>query len=244
VPQSIERTCRREARSRRRFSPSHRDCLIALKLLASPSAENILEVFDMKRITKAVSAAFMSAIFAISSVIPLEAAPIQNMAPPIVSSGQSDVVRVQSSERPPVRRHPSDSRRPGSGSGRPPHSTGRPPQSTGRPPHSNRRPPPRYTRSPSNSWNGYRGSRYRRPGYRRRSDGWWYPAAAFTAGALIGAAASQPRTTVVHHHHGPSNNSRHVSWCMNRFRSYRVSDNTFQPNSGPRRQCVSPYSVH
>lgn len=33
----------------------------------------------------------------------------------------------------------------------------------------------------------------------------------------------------------------HVQWCYNRYRSYRSSDNTFQPNNGPRRQCVSPY---
>jgi hypothetical protein len=35
--------------------------------------------------------------------------------------------------------------------------------------------------------------------------------------------------------------NNHVRWCQNRYRTYRVSDNTFQPNSGPRRQCVSPY---
>ena len=27
-----------------------------------------------------------------------------------------------------------------------------------------------------------------------------------------------------------------------RYRSYRASDNTFQPNNGPRKQCLSPYS--
>ncbi|MGV3652562.1 MAG: BA14K family protein, partial [Devosia sp.] len=26
-----------------------------------------------------------------------------------------------------------------------------------------------------------------------------------------------------------------------RYRSYRASDNTFQPYNGPRQQCVSPY---
>ncbi|PND23720.1 BA14K family protein, partial [Sinorhizobium sp. M4_45] len=31
-------------------------------------------------------------------------------------------------------------------------------------------------------------------------------------------------------------------WCQNRWRSYRAYDNTYQPNSGPRRICVSPYS--
>ena len=30
----------------------------------------------------------------------------------------------------------------------------------------------------------------------------------------------------------------HINDCMNRYRSYRVSDNTFQPyGGGPRQQC-------
>lgn len=33
----------------------------------------------------------------------------------------------------------------------------------------------------------------------------------------------------------------HVRWCYDRYRSYRASDNTFQPYHGPRKQCVSPY---
>ena len=33
----------------------------------------------------------------------------------------------------------------------------------------------------------------------------------------------------------------HVRWCYSRYRSYRAWDNTFQPNYGPRRQCISPY---
>lgn len=33
----------------------------------------------------------------------------------------------------------------------------------------------------------------------------------------------------------------HVAWCFDRYRSYRASDNSFQPNYGPRRQCRSPY---
>lgn len=31
-----------------------------------------------------------------------------------------------------------------------------------------------------------------------------------------------------------------VAYCQGRYRTYRVSDNTFQPNNGPRRQCVAP----
>lgn len=34
----------------------------------------------------------------------------------------------------------------------------------------------------------------------------------------------------------------HVQWCYNRYRSYRPSDNSFQPYNGPRQQCYSPYS--
>ena len=33
----------------------------------------------------------------------------------------------------------------------------------------------------------------------------------------------------------------HHGWCSNRYRSYRSSDGTFQPYSGGRRLCVSPY---
>ncbi len=38
-----------------------------------------------------------------------------------------------------------------------------------------------------------------------------------------------------------SGHQTHINWCYNRYRSYRASDNTFQPNYGPRRQCYSPY---
>lgn len=81
-------------------------------------------------------------------------------------------------------------------------------------------------------YNGHRGYRSYRPGYRQHN-GIWFPLAAFATGAIIGGAVSQqPRVSV---------GGSHVQWCANRYRSYRVSDNTFQPNNGPRRQCNSPY---
>ncbi|WP_284757447.1 BA14K family protein [Agrobacterium sp. fls2-241-TYG-188a] len=79
-------------------------------------------------------------------------------------------------------------------------------------------------------YNGHRGYREYRRGYRQH-DGFWFPLAAFATGAIIGGAASQAR---------PSYGSNHQQWCASRYRSYRASDNTFQPNNGPRRQCVSP----
>ena len=35
--------------------------------------------------------------------------------------------------------------------------------------------------------------------------------------------------------------ARHHAWCDGRYKSYRVSDGTFQPYHGPRRRCNSPY---
>lgn len=79
-------------------------------------------------------------------------------------------------------------------------------------------------------YHGHRGYRTYHRGY-REYNGYWFPPAAFVAGAIIGGAA----TAVVS---GAS--SSHVAWCQNHYRSYRVSDDTYQPYSGPRQRCVSP----
>ncbi len=34
----------------------------------------------------------------------------------------------------------------------------------------------------------------------------------------------------------------HTNWCHNQYRSYRQSDNTFQPYHGGRRLCISPFN--
>ncbi len=82
-------------------------------------------------------------------------------------------------------------------------------------------------------YNGHRGYRYHRDGY-REYNGFWFPLAAFAAGALI-AGAAQPAPVVV----APN---PHVDWCRRTYRSYNPYDNTFQPYYGPRAYCVSPYS--
>lgn len=33
----------------------------------------------------------------------------------------------------------------------------------------------------------------------------------------------------------------HLRWCLERYASYRLDDNTYQPFNGRRRQCNSPY---
>ncbi|MBO9097477.1 MULTISPECIES: BA14K family protein [unclassified Rhizobium] len=87
-------------------------------------------------------------------------------------------------------------------------------------------------------YGGYRGYHGYRHGYRYH-DGYWFPLAAFGAGALIGGAiASEPRTYA---RPAAGINPRHYEWCANRYRSYRGYDNTFQPNHGPRQQCLSPF---
>ncbi len=86
-------------------------------------------------------------------------------------------------------------------------------------------------------YNGHRGYRGYRHGYRYHN-GYWFPLAAFGAGAIIGGALSAPPRATYSGSMSPS----HVRWCENRYRSYRAYDNTFQPNRGARRACISPYS--
>jgi hypothetical protein len=60
--------------------------------------------------------------------------------------------------------------------------------------------------------------------------------AGIVGGLLLGGiAASAARQ------HNASAWNNHVNWCSQRYRSYRIPDNTFQPYNGPRKQCVSPF---
>ncbi len=85
-------------------------------------------------------------------------------------------------------------------------------------------------------WRGHRGYRDYRPGYRRHN-GYWFPPAAFIAGAIIGGAIAGQEPPIRYRPRGGA----HEEWCYNRYRSYRASDNTFQPYNGPRKQCMSAY---
>jgi hypothetical protein len=91
-----------------------------------------------------------------------------------------------------------------------------------------------FSESDSAYWNGHRGSRDYHRGYRRHGD-YWFPLAAFATGALItGAIINNNQNRVFR-------GNSHLEWCYDHYRSYRASDNTFQPSYGPRRQCNSPY---
>lgn len=86
-----------------------------------------------------------------------------------------------------------------------------------------------YPRGRYDNWRGERHGRY----YRHR-DNAWVPLAIMGMGAMIGSSMANERRVY-------SGGRTHVSWCANRYRSYRAYDNTFQPYNGPRRQCYSPY---
>ena len=84
-------------------------------------------------------------------------------------------------------------------------------------------------------YHGHRGYRDRRPGF-RFYNGFWFPNAAFSFGFSVGRDRDRDWDR------GDRSWARHVDWCYDRYRSYRESDNTFQPYNGPRRECISPYS--
>lgn len=89
-------------------------------------------------------------------------------------------------------------------------------------------------------FNRHRGYREYRRGY-RHYNGWWFPPAAFIGGAVIGGAIASQPTVVVPATPAIRLSAAHVQWCQDRWKSYRVSDNSYQPYNGPRQACVSPY---
>ncbi|WP_029074383.1 BA14K family protein [Kaistia adipata] len=191
---------------------------------------------DLKKICAAALALSVTA-----ATLPVQAAPLLRIDPG--ASPSSDIIQIQDRRCPPQGCRPGDRpgrpnhggpnhggpNRPGPGPGWGGPGHGGP--GHGGPGYRPRPPGPGY-------WNGHHGHRGPRPGYRRHSDGWWYPMAAFGVGALIGGAiASQPREVAP-----PHLSTSHLRWCEDRYRSYRASDNTFQPYQGPRQQCFSPFN--
>jgi len=87
-------------------------------------------------------------------------------------------------------------------------------------------------RGSSYYYNGERGYRDRRTGF-RYYNGYWFPQSAFRFGFSVGSDRYRGTYRL---------SSRHIEWCEDRYRSYRVSDNSFQPYNGGRQECVSPYS--
>jgi hypothetical protein len=81
---------------------------------------------------------------------------------------------------------------------------------------------------------------YRPRVYRHRHNDIGPAIGGLVAGVIIGGiiASQQPRYRTYHRtYYG----NAHVDWCLNRYRSYDVRSDTFQPYHGPRRYCHSPY---
>ena len=89
----------------------------------------------------------------------------------------------------------------------------------------------------SDRWAGHRtgGNYYGRGGYYRHGGYYGHRhggnvgaiIGGLAAGAIIGGALSARP-----HYYGS-----HASYCASKYRTYRASDNTYQPTNGPRRQC-------
>jgi hypothetical protein len=80
--------------------------------------------------------------------------------------------------------------------------------------------------------------------YRSRSYGYRYrdPAAAgilgFGIGALFGQSLTTPQTR--YYTYGGASEA-HVQWCLQRFRSYDITSDTYLNYDGNRYRCNSPY---
>ncbi|MEP1206978.1 MAG: BA14K family protein [Rhizobiaceae bacterium] len=76
--------------------------------------------------------------------------------------------------------------------------------------------------------------RFRHRHRRKRSNG-GAVAAGVIGGLIIGGIiANSSRRSA-------DRDEAHIDWCFDRYRSYRVHDNSWKPYNGPRRQCNSPY---
>lgn len=93
-------------------------------------------------------------------------------------------------------------------------------------------------------WNGFKGYRHHRSGYRKHSDGWWYPEAAFQPGAQAAPAVIKPKKANQKTRSAddkPWQLKNHLDYCAAKYKSYTSADNSYQPFEGPRKQCVSRY---
>jgi hypothetical protein len=195
----------------------------------------------MNRLLTAICVAALGASVPIADIAPAQAVPIFVPAP---VSAQPDVIQVRDGVR--WRRNWSGGnfRRGGNWNGN--NWRGR---NYGLNGNNWRRGNYRWAR---NNWRGrnwYGGNRGYYGRYYDNDDDFWGTGGAFVAGALLGGVIANngfygggygPRYYVDSPGYYGGGNG-HVAWCYNRYRSYRASDNTFQPYNGPRRECNSPY---
>lgn len=153
----------------------------------------------------------MRSLLVTALVLGLSGTAIAQPSVPIAPRVQTSLVEVQYGGPPGYRRPPGY--RPGYGPGyRPGYGPGYRP---------GYRPPP-----------GYYGGGYYNNGYNNGGAVAAGLISGLLIGGMLGAAASQQNQSAY---------NAHVAWCAQTYRSYRASDNTFQPYNGPRQPCASPY---
>lgn len=89
-------------------------------------------------------------------------------------------------------------------------------------------------------YKNYRHSRHRSHRYRHYRGGYWYenPWWIFP---FVGAGIALSNRDRYYDRYDDGYGSRHVRWCLNRYRSYDPRTNTWVAYSGRVHQCVSPY---
>lgn len=93
-------------------------------------------------------------------------------------------------------------------------------------------------------WNGFKGYRHHRTGYKKHTDGWWYPEAAFQPGVHADNSNAKPKKTTQKQKkedEKPWLIKTHIDYCVAKYKSYTSSDNSYQPYEGARKQCISRY---
>jgi hypothetical protein len=83
---------------------------------------------------------------------------------------------------------------------------------------------------------GYR-YRYRRPGYGYYYGGWWYTTPFWLSVPYYAPPVYRPVPPPVY----GGGVSRHVQWCLNRYRSYNPRTDTFLGYDGRYHRCRSPW---
>lgn len=73
--------------------------------------------------------------------------------------------------------------------------------------------------------------------HHRHFDG-YSAAAGLVGGMIIGSAIANAQQRPVYVNHRDA----HVAWCLDRYRSYNISTDTFMSHSGYRKYCNSPYN--
>ncbi len=66
--------------------------------------------------------------------------------------------------------------------------------------------------------------------------------AAGVAVGIIGTAIIANERAKRRERRGIRRENAHIDWCLDRYRSYSVRSDTYQPFNGRRRRCLSPYN--